>query len=1378
MRRGLAIDGGLFSFDFLSYAICGTQDWEGLGGLELARVESDIRQVLSGFPVGGKPNEAQTESDLIWPVLEALGWTDVLRQQNLSPKGRDDVPDGVLFPGTDAKSKANNLEDEWRRYSFGAAVVESKRWGRPLDRRSERRGEETAPSTQMLRYLRRIDDVTNGRLRWGILTNGSRWRLYFSGARSVSEQFLEVDLASILEVDGHDGRPVSLEEEERHHWLKVFILMFRREAFIPSGADPRSFHGKALDEGRFYEERVAEDLSSKVFGSVFPELARAIVQSAPEAELQDVREGALILLYRLLFILYAEDRDLLPVNDPRYGDYGLRNQMRLDLGTRLDRGDVFSDTAARYWNSLSDLFMAINQGDASIGLPPYNGGLFEVERTPILTEIRIPDSVMVGVIDALSFEITGDGRKYINYRNLSVQQLGSIYERLLEFEIFRDNGQVDVRPNLFARKGSGSYFTPDELVQVILSETLEPLVAKVRCGFRDRIKELEQRELTDYRKIDLLRDVDPATALLDLKICDPAMGSGHFLVSLVDYMADQVIAAMAEAEQEVPEEWGDFISPLSERIDTIRRRIRTNADARNWMIDEDQLDDRHIVRRMVLKRCVYGVDKNPMAVELAKVSLWLHTFTVGAPLSFLDHHLRCGDSLFGLWVKTGIDKATNYGKPLLLREPMQRALQAASKMQFVEGLTDVEIAEAHLSADIFAEVQEMTAPLDAVLKLISALDWLGVKGKLQRTALNAFFDGKLGDPLDIAVGKRELIPLEQKRDGEVMRGTASDAEVVDVLTEIFEQVHKLIDEERFLNWQVTFPGIWSDWESDGLTGGFDAVVGNPPWDRVKLQQVEWFAARRREIAMATRAYDRKKMIAFLQESGDPLAVDYRIASERTATALQIARRCGDYPLLSQGDVNLYSLFVERSMTIVKPSGLIGLLVPSGIASDKTASKFFSGVATEGRLKVLYDFENRRTRYKKKPFFQDVDSRFKFSVFVASPARKVEIAKCASFLQDVSELEDDSICFSLSAEDFNRVNPNTGTAPVFRSKRDAELTKSIYEKAPILVDRSSDEIRKIWPLRYLRMFDMTNDSSLFRTRRELEDTEGAWPLNGNIFGSPSGIWLPLYEGKMVQAYDHRAASVTTNKAHRHRPGQPVSANQEQRQRPDWFPDPQYWVPASECGWNDTEGWALAFKEITAPTNVRTMIASLVPQVGFGNKLPLLLPDGGDRKEWLLLANLNSIPFDYACRQKVQGQTLNLFIVEQLPVIDPACFETQCFGPKSASEIVRQAVLELTYTAHDMAPFARDLGYVDGSGKVLPPFAWNDGRRALLRAKLDAVFFHLYGLTDRDDIRYIYSTFPIMERVERAAFGGEYRSRGLCLAYLNALSAGNPDAEIGL
>ena len=176
---------------------------------------------------------------------------------------------------------------------------------------------------------------------------------------------------------------------------------------------------------------------------------------------------------------------------------------------------------------------------------------------------------------------------------------------------------------------------------------------------------------------------------------------------------------------------------------------------------------------------------------------------------------------------------------------------------------------------------------------------------------------------------------------------------------------KLIEDECFLNWQVAFPGVWSDWEETELRGGFDAVVGNPPWDRMKLQQVEWFSARRPEIAMAPRAADRKRMIADLENAGDPLADGYARASEQAASALRMARTGGDYPLLSRGDVNLYSLFVERAMTLVRSDGMVGLLVPSGIASDKTAAPFFKGVATEGRLKALYDFEN------KKVFFPEV-----------------------------------------------------------------------------------------------------------------------------------------------------------------------------------------------------------------------------------------------------------------------------------------------------------------------------------------------------------------------------------------------------------------------
>jgi hypothetical protein len=613
---------------------------------------------------------------------------------------------------------------------------------------------------------------------------------------------------------------------------------------------------------------------------------------------------------------------------------------------------------------------------------------------------------------------------------------------------------------------------------------------------------------------------------------------------------------------------------------------------------------------------------------------------------------------------------------------------------------------------------------------------------------------------------------------------------------------------------------------------------------MKLQQVEWFAARRRDIAFAPRAADRARMIAALTDSGDPLAHDYARASARAEAAVRMARACGDYPLMSGGDVNLYSLFVERAMALVKPRGLVGLLVPSGIASDKTAAPFFQGVATRGRLKALYDFENRRAGAE--PFFPDVDGRFKFCVFVASPAPRDAPARCACFLQDVSELADPERCLSLTPEDFARVNPNTGTAPVFRSRRDADLTIAIYRRLPVLVDRSVDRESRAWPVRYATMLHMTNDSHLFRTKTELVEKESAQPAGGNRWRSAGGLWLPLYEGKMARAFDHRAASVAVNAQNRHRPAQPQPATLAQHQDPAWLPEPQYWVEASRCGWGPDETWTLGFKEITSPTNERTFIAALFPAVAFGNKIPLLRRAGGDRRSGLrfadqklngksssesknakahvknsavqqrgppprksgereraaasgnaprlsgvvagdavssirsmasdppcahgvhlLCANLNSIVFDFVVRQKIQGQTLNRFIVEQLPVVPPEHYGRR-FGGITAAQIVTDAVLELTYTSHDMAPFAADLGFADEAGAVRPPFAWDDARRLDLRAKLDAVYFHLYGVTGRNDVRYIYSTFPLVERNETARHG-RYLSRDLCLAWMDALES---------
>ena len=1356
MSGDAPFQGSLFASDFLSKRISELEEWRSIDEAELDTLEAFLEGVLQSFPTGGSPNESHTETDLIWPILEHLGWTASLRQQNLSARGRIDVPDGLLFADDATKNHANMLPEEWKRYELGLALVESKRWLRPFDRHSGRSGEDTAPSTQMLRYLRRVDDLTAGKLRWGILTNGARWRLYWSGARSVAEQFFEVDLLALVKPPGVNTDMFELDENERRHWLKVFRLIFGRDAFLPAAADSSTFHQRAIGESRLYEQRVALDLSDLVFNRVFPELARAIVNSTPTEPLENVREATLILLYRLLFVLFAEDRDLLPVRNERYDDYALR-KIRNDIHWRMDVSDTFSSTQSRYWLMFADLCRAIDEGDSSIGLPAYNGGLFDSARAPLLSDIRLSDAVMAQAIDLLSFERTAAGRKYINYRNLGVQQLGSIYERLLEYEIIPcDDGEgIAVRPNIFARKTSGSYYTPDDLVSLIIAETIEPLVRSRMEAFEQEASKLAHGESRDDRGLSRLRSIDPAEKLLELKICDPATGSGHFLVNLVDYLADRVIEAIAEAQAAVK----GYVSPFSRRIQDIRNTIMQNAEERGWTVNEDQLDDRHVVRRMVLKRCIYGVDKNPMAVELSKVSLWLHTFTVGAPLSFLDHHIRCGDSLFGAWVHAGIDRAGEQGSSLFLEGPVKRATGAAASMQRLEGLADAEIDEAHRSAGIFAEVDEMTAPLNAFLSLVHAFDWLGVSAGEDETAVLGYYLGEHGDPIDIAQGIADVDT--DTRNGEHFAG-------------LLARVQELIRQERFFNWQVAFPGVWDKSESSGLNGGFDAVIGNPPWDRIKLQQVEWFAARRPEISGAHRAADRKRMIADLQASEDPLADEYEHAAESARSAARMARACGDYPLLARGDINLYSLFVERAMTLVRPGGMVGLLTPIGVATDKTAGRFFSSLAAEQQIKCFYAFENRRGWLFPAIHHEEQPSILVFSKEAARYPRLDFCARVSSWEQ----FQDRQRRFPMDSARLARVNPNTGTTPLFRSRRDAELITEIYERLPVLVNRSSGKQVAVWPVRYKTMFHMTDDSGLFLTRGELEDEEGAYPVGGNRWRSAKGGWLPLYEGKSIQLFNHRYANVRINPNNVSGQGVSDPLSLEQLCDPSRVPQPRYWVNEVEVPDLGVD-WAIGFNDVCNTNNSRSVIAAIVPAVAYGNTLPIFIPKDsvGQWQIELLGANLGTIICDYVARQKIQSRHLNKYIVEQLPVAPPEQYDAVRFGDKKAGDIVRKILLELTYTAQDMAPFARDMGYVDEIGEVKPPFSWDEKRRLHLRAKLDAVFFHLYGVTRREDVEYIFSTFPVVEREETAAWG-RYLSRDLCLAYMNALAAGDPDAIISL
>ena len=505
-----------------------------------------------------------------------------------------------------------------------------------------------------------------------------------------------------------------------------------------------------------------------------------------------------------------------------------------------------------------------------------------------------------------------------------------------------------------------------------------------------------------------------------------------------------------------------------------------------------------------------------------------------------------------------------------------------------------------------------------------------------------------------------------------------------------------------------------------------------------------------------------------------LVADYDAAKERAESLGRLIRASGHYPLLGGGDINLYSLFVERSMNLVKPDGFVGLLTPSGIYADKTAAQFFKTVSTSGRVGGLFDFENRRLGTDLPPFFPDIDSRFKFCALIFGGAKRTfDETKCAFFLHDAATINDPDRCFPLSPDDFARVNPNTGTAPVFRTHRDAEITRRIYANHPVLVDRSSGDERRAWPVKYHNMFHMANDSHLFRTAEQLDD-DGFYPVEGNRWKRGNETYLSLYEGKMVQAFDHRAADTKTNQQNLFRPGQQESILPEEKRTFHRLPTPRYFVKTDKSRWSWTNDWVIAFKNVTATTNIRTMIAAVIARVGAGHSLNLLpIFESGkcaSPPACLAVANLNAFVFDYVSRQKVPGNNFTLYILEQLPVIAPDAYDRR-FGDMTAADLVRDHVLRLTYTAHDMEPFARDLGYGG------PPFTWDEEERRHLRARLDALYFHLYGL-DRDDAGYILDTFPIVRREDEAQFDGRYRTKELILAYMNALAAGDTDARMAL
>ncbi|GIK76111.1 MAG: hypothetical protein BroJett021_50990 [Chloroflexota bacterium] len=1143
-----------------------------------------------------------------------------------------------------------------------------------LDRRTP--GAAGAASASPHSLLQVFLNRSEGNL-WGFLSNGYRLRILRDNASLTRQAYVEFDLEAMM-----DGEVYS-------DFVLLWLLCHqsRVEGEKPSDCWLEKWMKVAEDQGTRALDQLRDGVEAAItaLGLGFLEYPanHALRDKLTGGELsaQDYYRQLLRMVYRLLFLFVAEDRNLLlnPAADTpareRYIHYystqRLRRMAETFKGTR--HPDLFEGLR---------LVMYLLSGDgngagAGLGLVPLGSFLFSDAAVKEVISCQIANSHLLDAIRALSLTYDQRAQVYrtVDYRNLGSDELGSIFESLLEL-----HPQINVPARRFAlstaagneRKTTGSYYTPESLVHALLDSALNPVLAEAT----------KQGE----------------AAILDLKVCDPACGSGHFLIAAANRMA-KALAFLRTGEEEPP--------PAA--------------------IQE--------AKRDIISHCIYGVDINPMAVELCKVNLWMEALEPGKPLNFLDHRIQVGNSLLGTTPKLmaggipddafnpieGDDKqyATTM-KKLNREERRARETGQRSMFELIEPPADY----GYLTEAMHALGDTPDDTLDAVRRKEAqyaalARDSEYVKARLLADAWCAAFvweKQQNGLPLpmtDLLYRRMEKDPLAEN------------------LQSVREYVVELKERYQFFHWHVAFPDVFTvpddlkhaENEQTGWHGGFNVILGNPPWERIKLQEKEWFSQRSPEIAAAPTAAIRKRMIAELKQSSPDLLDDFRADLRRAEGESHFVRVSARYPLTASGDVNTYALFCELAQLSMGIHGRVGIIVPTGIATDNSYQYFFSHLVESRFLVSLFDFENRGH------LFSALHTKTKFSLLTlsSSPVSKAKFCFLATQLVD---LQDRDKVFELSTDDFFLFNPNTRTCPLFRNRKDVELTRAIYQALPVAIHRPHD--LNLWGLSFLRMFDMTNDSELFHY-------------------DPLPTRLRLYEAKMFWHFDTRWAT--------YKSGETELVSSKSKTDPNAIALPQYWVDQSNveerllARWDAK--WRLGFRAITDSRNERSMVTTILPEIGAGNSISLFFSTQNPNFISCLVTNFNSYCSDYVVRQKIAGTNLNLFIVEQLPVISP-----HTYTPALLDFIVPH-VLELTYTAWDLQPFAQDIGY-DGA-----PFIWDDERRFLMRCELDALYFHLYGIS-RDDVDYIMETFPIVKRKDEASYG-TYRTKDTILSMYDQMAA---------
>lgn len=1229
---------------------------------EIARYYRIAAALFHDFSAVDSPSPEATIGFTQDLLSQVLGFSDIERRNTRDSvslsAGKGGVPVVVVPPVDDLDHASVWLTGEGRRRSAASALQD---------------------------WLNHHEDAL-----WGFCTNGNLLRLMRDNASLTRPAYVEINLREIFEGENFADFAAA--------WLLLHASRFGSSGNQVTDCQLERWREAGAKEGVVARDRLRDGVEAALLA-----LGNGFLAHPDNAGLRDrlangelalpVFFGQLLrLVYRLIFLLVAEDRGLLhpPDADPKACKLYAEGYSASALRERTLRRTAWDRHYDR-WEGLLISFLSLANGQPKLGLPAL-GGLFE-NIVPDLEGARLDNRALMEAVYRLAWLKEGTNLVPVNWRDMETEELGSVYESLLELTpMLVDHGHgfdfakgEETKGN--QRKTTGSYYTPDSLVQLLLDSALDPVLDRVQSEAADKVE-----------------------GLLGITVVDPACGSGHFLLG------------------------------AARRIATRVARARTGGVA-------SATDYRRALRDVV--RCtIHGVDRNPMAVELTKVALWIETVEPGKPLGFLDASILCGDSLLGVFdlevLRAGIPDTAfkplsgddkNAAKYFDRRNKAEREGQGTldftangSTLPAAPPLAASLRAVRTLPEDSTAQISEKRRKLAAARTEAARENWR-IAADLY---MASFLLPKKEMPADPGCA---MVPTTDHLWRKLSGGQ--------VFGPLIGATQEIRDHARIFHWPLEFPDVFA-------RGGFDVVIGNPPWERVKLQEQEFFAAREPEIAQARTQHTRGKMIERLRNAAlgtreRRLFQEFESAKRIAEASSVFARESGRFPLTGRGDVNTYALFAETALALLSKVGHAGIVVPSGLVTDVTTSRFFSHVVQSRRLISALGFDNQRR------LFPSVHPDTPFSLLTMGSSKNEP--EFAAYLLTMSDLADSRRRFRLDFSQILRMNPNTGTAPIFRSARDAELTAKIYSRVPVLIRDESGETGNLWKLTFhTRIWHMAEDSEHFRTTDQVD--------------GPQSQYLPLMEGKLIHQFDHRWSTYEG----------PVTRDvtNAEKSDPAFEPVPRYWVPAgavkerlAAANWN--RGWIMGWRDTTNATNERTLVAAAIPAFGSGHKFPLVFPHASANHCSALLASMNCLVCDYVARQKLGGTSFTLSLIKQIPVLEPHSFSADGLS------FISRRVLELSYTSCSMKPFAADLGY-DG-----PPFPWDEDRRALLRAELDAWYARAYGLT-RDELRYILDpadvmgedypseTFRVLKNNETRKYG-DYRTRRLVLEAWDRLEAGD-------